>query len=36
VRAIGATRGAHERRSSRAVLDALDTALVARADAVGV
>lgn len=36
VRAIGAMRGAHERRSSRAVLDALDAALVARADAVGV
>ena len=36
VRSIGATRGAHERRSSRAVLDALDAALIARADAVGV
>ena len=36
VRAIGAARGAHERRSPRAVLDALDTALHARADAVGV
>jgi uncharacterized damage-inducible protein DinB len=36
VRAIGATRGMHERRSSRAVLDALDAALLARADAVGV
>jgi hypothetical protein len=35
VRSIGATRGAHERRSSRTVLDALDAALVARADAVG-
>jgi hypothetical protein len=35
VRAIGATRGAHERRSSRAVLDALDAALIARADAIG-
>jgi hypothetical protein len=36
VMAIGATRGAHERRSSRAVLDALDAALIARADAIGV
>jgi uncharacterized damage-inducible protein DinB len=36
VRSIGATRGLHERRSSRAVLDALDAALLARADAVGV
>jgi len=36
VRSIGATRGAHERRSSRAALDALDAALIARADAVGV
>jgi hypothetical protein len=36
VRAIGATRGAHERRSSRAVLDALDAALIARADSMGV
>jgi uncharacterized damage-inducible protein DinB len=35
VRSIAATRGAHERRSSRAVLDALDAALIARADAVG-
>jgi uncharacterized damage-inducible protein DinB len=35
VRSIGAMRGAHERRSSRAVLDALDAALIARADAVG-
>jgi uncharacterized damage-inducible protein DinB len=35
VRAIGATRGAHERRSARAVLDALDAALLARADAIG-
>ena len=35
VRIIGATRGAHERRSSRAVLDALDAALVARCDAIG-
>ena len=35
VRAIGATRGAHERRSSRTVLDALDAALLARADAIG-
>jgi hypothetical protein len=34
-RAIGAARGAHERRSSRAVLDALDAALIARADAIG-
>ena len=36
VRAIGAMRGAHERRSPRSVLDALDAALIARADAVGV
>jgi len=36
VRAIGAMRGAHERRSPRATLDALDAALIARADAVGV
>jgi hypothetical protein len=36
VRAIGAMRGAHERRSRRAVLDALDAALIARADAIGV
>jgi len=36
VRAIGATRGAHERRSPRSVLDALDAALIARADAIGV
>jgi hypothetical protein len=36
VRSIGATRGAHERRSSRAVLDALDAALLARADAMRV
>jgi hypothetical protein len=36
VRAIGAMRGAHERRSTRATLDALDAALIARADAVGV
>lgn len=35
VRAIGATRGGHERRSSPAVLDALDAALVARCDAIG-
>jgi len=35
VGAIGATRGAHERRSPRAVLDALDAALIARADAIG-
>jgi len=35
VQAIGAARGAHERRSSRAVLGALDAALVARADAIG-
>lgn len=35
VRSIGATRGAHERRSSRTVLDELDAALIARADAVG-
>lgn len=36
VRAIGATRGAHERRSTRTALNALDAALIARADAVGV
>ena len=36
VRAIGAMRGAHERRSPQATLDALDAALIARADAVGV
>jgi hypothetical protein len=36
VGAIGATRGAHERRSPRAALDALDAALVARAEAFGV
>lgn len=36
VRAIGAMRGAHERRSPRAVIDALDAALIGRADAVGV
>jgi hypothetical protein len=35
VRDIGAARGAHERRSSRATLDALDVALHARADAIG-
>ena len=35
VRSIGAMRGTHERRSSRAVLDALDAALLARADAIG-
>jgi len=35
VRSIGAVRGAHERRSPRATLDALDTALLTRADAVG-
>lgn len=35
VRAIGAARGAHERRSPRATIDALDTALHARADAIG-
>jgi hypothetical protein len=35
VRAIGATRGAHERRTPRAMLEALDAALLARADAVG-
>jgi hypothetical protein len=35
VQAIGAARGAHERRSSPAALDALDAALIARADAVG-
>ena len=36
VRTIGATRGAHERRSPRAVLDTLDAALMAKAEAVGV
>jgi uncharacterized damage-inducible protein DinB len=36
VRSIGAARGAHERRSTRAVLEILDGALLARADAVGV
>lgn len=36
VRSIGATRGAHERRSPPAVLDALDAALHSRADAIGV
>ncbi|HUG05384.1 MAG TPA: DinB family protein [Candidatus Limnocylindria bacterium] len=36
VRSIGATRGAHERRSPRTVLDALDAALHARVDAIGV
>jgi uncharacterized damage-inducible protein DinB len=36
VSAIGAARGAHERRSPRSTLDALDAALIARADAVGV
>lgn len=35
VRAIGAARGGHERRSSRATLDALDAALHAKADAIG-
>ena len=35
VRSIGATRGAHERRSSRTVLDGLDAALHARCDAIG-
>lgn len=35
VRAIGAARGAHERRSPRSVLDALDAALHAKADAIG-
>jgi hypothetical protein len=35
VRSIGAARGAHERRSPRAVLDTLDAALLARADAIG-
>jgi uncharacterized damage-inducible protein DinB len=35
VRAIGAMRGAHERRSPREVLDALDAAMHARADAIG-
>jgi hypothetical protein len=34
VKSIGATRGAHERRSSREVLDGLDAALLARCDAV--
>jgi uncharacterized damage-inducible protein DinB len=35
VRSIGAARGAHERRSTRAVLEGLDAALIARADAIG-
>jgi len=35
VRSIGAARGAHERRSPRSVLDGLDAALIARADAIG-
>ncbi len=35
VRAIGAMRGSHERRSPRATIDALDAALLARADAIG-
>jgi hypothetical protein len=35
VRSIGAMRGAHERRSARTVLEALDAALLARCDAVG-
>jgi hypothetical protein len=35
VRAIGAARGAHERRSPSATLDALDAALHAKADAIG-
>jgi uncharacterized damage-inducible protein DinB len=35
VRSIGAMRGAHERRSPGAVLDALDAALLARVDAIG-
>ncbi|MGH2492529.1 MAG: DinB family protein [Candidatus Limnocylindria bacterium] len=35
VRAIGTARGAHERRSSRPTLEALDAALHARADAIG-
>ena len=35
VRAIGAVRGAHERRSPRATIDALDAALHAKADAIG-
>jgi uncharacterized damage-inducible protein DinB len=35
VRSIGATRGAHERRSAQSVVDALDAALIARADAIG-
>ncbi len=35
VRSIGAARGAHERRSPRAVLDSLDSALAAKAEAVG-
>lgn len=35
VRSIGATRGAHERRSPQSTLDALDAALIARADAIG-
>lgn len=35
VRAIGAARGAHERWSPHATLDALDAALHAKADAIG-
>ncbi len=35
VRRIGAMRGSHERRSSHAVLGALDAALLAKADAIG-
>lgn len=35
-RAIGAMRGAHERRSSRLTLDALDASLSAKAEALGV
>jgi len=35
VRAIAAARGMHERRSPQTVLDALDAALLARADAIG-
>ena len=35
VRAIGALRGAHERRSSRQTLDALDASLATKAEALG-
>ena len=35
VRAIGAARGMHERRSPQNAIDTLDRALVAKADAIG-